>query len=62
MWKGGEKTRLDELLKKYEGVDPDDARKLLEQKLEEGQLLTEAMLKRLSSRVSRTAQLLPVIF
>jgi hypothetical protein len=37
------KKQLDELLKKYEGVDPDEARKLLEQKqkLEEGQLLKE---------------------
>jgi len=37
------KKQLDELLKKFEGIDPDDARKLFEQrqKLEEGQLLKE---------------------
>jgi hypothetical protein len=37
------KRQLDELLKKYEGLDPDEARKLLEQKqkVEEGQLLKE---------------------
>src|SRR5688572_21833148 len=43
------KKQLDELLKKYEGVDPDEARKLLEQKqkLEEGQLLKEGDVEKL---------------
>ncbi len=43
------KKQLDELLKKYEGVDPEEARKLLEQKqkLEEGQLLKEGDVEKL---------------
>lgn len=58
------KKQLDELLKKYEGVDPDEARKLFEQKqkLEEGQLLKEADVEKIVLTRVKTTQSLPVIF
>jgi hypothetical protein len=51
------KKQLDELLKKYEGLDPDEARKLLEQKqkLEEGQLLKEGDVEKIVLARVKTA-------
>lgn len=51
------KKQLDETLKRFEGIDPDEARKLLEQKqkLEEGQLLKEGDVEKIVLARVKTA-------